>query len=353
MAVNVNEILRQYTAAAQLVPSALKKAAKSRAGAETFSEDLDTKIRRREISPTAVSREKEVVSQLFGTPASMEQELREGGVMPTRAGQLIGGRMQTYLDQLDSIRDSRSTRQTRIDDIVKSAASGVKAQSEMAGLEADLLIDQRDEAWKVYKETQRQIEHQESLAKSGNQTDNDRATMNSIISEYGKLLAESSKDPDSDGGMNPNDYVRLLRQAESELGPNGRDWFLERFSPTEAVITSGDNIGILQSGGVNIRDMASRMSASQLKAQMTDDLSSARTEDDFRKIKNFYRDFTTLFGTSQAAKQNKALFKDYMIDAFGSDVMADEVLNRILPRDLSGIAPIDPNTGEVLEIKEE
>jgi len=351
MALNSSEILRQYEAAAKLVPTALERAAKTKAGAETFSEDLQQKISKREVSPEAVKREKETISQLFGTPASMEQELRAGGVLPTRAGQLIGGRMQTYLDQLDSIRDSRKSRQDRIDDIVKTAASGVKAQSEIAGLEADLLKDERDEKWQTYKEAQRQLEHRESLASAGTQTDRDRSTQSSIIAEYGQLMSKSVLSPDWDGGMNPSDYIKLVRRAENELGASGKDWFLDKFSPLEAITSTGNNLSTLEASGINLRDMASKASTSQLRAQMTDDLSKATSESDFIKIKDFYRDFTDLFTTSQEADRNKALFKDYMIDNLGSEEMANDLASKMFPLSTYSGNLINPNTGEKLEIK--
>lgn len=348
---NTEQILSQYEAAAKEARRRASTVAESAAESETFAGDLESRISRREVSPEAARREKETISKVFAAPEEMRARLKDTRLLPSEVGSMVGDRMNTYLSQLQSIRDSRSSRQQNIDDIVEDAASGVASQAKREAVDLDVARDTRDEYWKQYSEAQRQLEHQQNLAKAGTQTDRDRNTINSIVSEYAQFLGESNLSPDWDGGMDVDKYITLLNKAERELGANGREWFLERFSPSQAIATTDENINRLNSAGINFRDIASRMSTGQLRMQMTDDLNRAETAEDFMKVKDFYRDFTELFGTSQAATGNKALFKDYMIDTLGSEEMAMEEYYKIFPLSVGGIGLKNPVTGESLKVE--
>jgi len=213
MALNREEILKQYQAAATIASEKAKGLTQKVAGAKTFAGDLQSRIAKREISPEAVRRERETVSQVFAAPEEMRTRLRDTRLLPSEVGALVGGRMNTYLDQLQSIRDSRSARQQRIDNIVEEAASGVKAQAEIAGIEVDTLRDTRNELWRQYTESQRQYEFGVKQASTGDtKTSRTIALVNGIRDMFAKL------NTGDDGGYDPKYYVQAREVWFNTLG---------------------------------------------------------------------------------------------------------------------------------------
>lgn len=315
---NQEQILGQYKAAADLVAKNQKQIAQQQGGVNTFGEQLQSKIAQREISPEARKREKETISSIFGVPASMEAELKSSRLLPSEIGSLVSGRMNTYLDELNNIRESRKDRQTRIDEIVSNASTAVKSEAEKAKTNLSALQDTRDEYWKQYTEATRQIEHQQSLARAGTQTDRDRSVKNEMISKFNNILAEEAKNPDWDGGFNPDKYLELLNETENKLGTDGREWFLERFSPANVIVSRDNNFQTLEQGGVNMKNIASKMTEKQLRVELTDDLGKANSEDDFKKIRDFYGDLADMDGFSTSAMSYQSLFRRYLINKFGN-----------------------------------
>ena len=250
MALNKEEILKQYQAAASIASSKASGLAKTTAGAKTFAGDLQSKIAQREVSPEAVKRERETISQVFAAPEEMRARLKDTRLLPSEVGNLVGGRMNTYLDQLQSIRDSRSARQNNIDSIVEDAARGVESQAEMAGIELDSLRDTRDELWKQYTESRRQYEFGVKQATSGDtKISRTVALVNGIRDMFSRL------NPGDDGGYDPKYYVQAREMWFQTLGTY--DDF-DTYFPVNSLINvvSGqnavNNIGVLEKSDIDV-----------------------------------------------------------------------------------------------------
>lgn len=271
MALNREEILRQYQAAAKIAEERAKTAAITTVGAKGFAESLQQKIARREVSPEATRREREVVSQIFGAPEEMRARLEETRLLPSEVGGLVGGRMQTYLDQLQSIRDSRSARQRGIDDIIKSAARGVEAQAELAEIEIDTLRDSRDEYWKQYSEAQRQYEFQVKQASQKEQKEKDFEKRIRVVNDLRAKFAGATVG--TDGGYNPNVYTDARETWFQEFGTYAN---FEGYFPVTSYINVEDspnamaNIKALQERDIDVfgtlREMDDREILSDFEA---------------------------------------------------------------------------------------
>src|SRR3990167_2788287 len=112
-------------------------------GAATFEETAQAQIGRTEISPELARREREAVAGLMGVKPSLEKEFEGVAIDPTRLGNIVAGRMNSYLGQIQDIQDTRRSRKLRIDDLIKSGAT--KAQAKALTLQSTL-EQKRDEA---------------------------------------------------------------------------------------------------------------------------------------------------------------------------------------------------------------
>ena len=215
MALNKESILAQYQAAADIASKRATGLAQTAAGSKTFASDLQRRIAQREVSPEAASREREVISQVFAAPEEMRARLKDTRLLPSEVGELVGGSMNTYLDQLQSIRDSRSARRSRIDNIVEDAAAGVKAQAEIAGIELNSLKDTRDTLWKQYTESERQYEWKVNQARLGSQEKEFQKKIR-VTNEINQIFTGTKRG--GDGGYDPNVYNTVRQKWFSEFG---------------------------------------------------------------------------------------------------------------------------------------
>jgi len=252
-------ILQQYEIANKLMQEQYAQYAHERVGAKTFASELEQKIAQREISPEARKREKEVISQLFAAPEEMRARLEGTQLLPSEIGGLVSGRMNTYLDQLDSIRKSRRDRQESISNLIKSAAVGVEAQAELAELQYTAAKDQRDTLWDKYREAQRQYEWQVTQARLAAQENESQKKLRVVrkINNYFANLKYTPWDPTAGGwprgdiGYRAEDYIKARDMWYDEYG--AYEGFEKSFPINDFTnVKSEKTISKLEKAGVDI-----------------------------------------------------------------------------------------------------
>lgn len=337
---NPSEILKNYKEYKDAQDIALSSYQKSQENVGGFSGELQKQLGKREISPELKSRERETISSLFGVPTEVRGELSAAGVRPSEVSNIIENRMNSYLDQLESIRDSRKSRQQSIESMVKSVQEGLKSQATTAELSYKVAKDKTDTAWNEYKESIRQTEHAQTTKLLDNINRNEIVSKNSIFNAFMDIKKKTEEKQKAehgdkylevwDGKLDPNEYIKLANQAENLMPGSGKDWFLGQYTIFDNINLGVDyNKQTIEAGGINIKEEASKQSKDVRRSALNDDLGKASAQVDesmFRQIKDLY--LLDLVGEGQDIENNRALFKEYLIQTF-KDVQGEEIYDKM------------------------
>ena len=341
--------------------------------AETFASELEQRIGQREISPEARSREKETISKLFGTPSAVRGELAEAGVRPGEASGIVAGRMNTYLDQLDSIRQSRKDRQTRIDDIVASAAEGVKSSTKRAELEFKALESKKDDLWREYKEAVRQTEKAQTNKILNDLLTNQKIAKNNMWQRFDALKKETEASAKADfgddylqhwdGGLDPNKWLDGLTEAERDDPVSGRETYITTFPAFQNInLESSYNVNVLKEGGLSDLEIAGNISKSALTNLLTAELVSIASDPEmgteaFEDARNNAMALgLNILSEGAEGEKLRDSFKFYLEQKYPG--MGTDLSRQLFPLNVmgggSGVGTItNPKTGETTEVGKE
>lgn len=311
----------------------------------TFEAGITSRLAGQEVSPELKARQKEVISELLTTPGEARQTLGEAGVRPAEISQIVSGRMQGYFDQLEGIQNTRKARQQRIDDIIKSVSEGLKAEAVTTKESFQAIKDNYDRAWDQYREAVKQMEHAQTTKIldeiKRSQTTNKNLIYDEFVVLRNKEIEKQKKIHGDewqgawDGGLDPNEYIKLVNKAENLMPGYGKDWFLEIANPFKQLSMDNEETrNILKDGGIDLTTLASKATTDELKVQLKDDLDKMvadkrSTEKDFQDIFNFYKktklDF---FGGGTESQETESMFEHFLIERFG-ETMGDEILSKL------------------------
>ena len=339
---NPSEILKNYQDYKTAQDVALSKYTGAQQSTTSFSGELQQQLGKREVSPEIKARERETVSSLFSVPSEVRGELSQAGVRPSEVSGIIGSRMNSYLDQLQSLQENRKSRQKSIEDMVKSVQEGMKSQSTMAELDYKVAKDKTDKSWDEYRESVRQAEHAQTTKLLDNIKNNETLGKNVIFNDFMNLkkkTEESSKEYFGedylnkwDGRLDPKEYMTLVNKAETLMPGSGKDWFLKTYNIFDNINLESDyNIKALESSGISLTDEIMKQNEDIRKRMLTMNLEAGLASKDPEIFQNTVETFySDLIGEGQSIDTNKLLFESYLIRTFG-EVQGIELLDKLLP----------------------
>ncbi len=237
---NSQTILKTLEETKAALETTRPKFLETQAAPSGFEAEVERRLAGREISPQLRAQEREIISQLFTSPRVAEQRLLEAGVEPTRVGGIVGSSINTYLEQLDDIKQRRKERRESIGDIVKSARAGLEAEAKIAELEFKTLQDKRDFAFSQLKEANDEIARRNQNKVLGGLAGLDRVNKNQLRTKFFELYDKEKAEQEKagrlktwDGKLKPDDYINFLRETKDLTGSS--DWFIKDFNPVSYV----------------------------------------------------------------------------------------------------------------------